>query len=456
LHPAIHAGILARRELGEDMATLRAQGIQPIDVVAVNLYPFRQAAARIGATQEEVVEQIDIGGPSLLRAAAKNYRHVVAVVDAADYPAVLASLRGGEVPLAQRYDLMRRVFAHTAAYDMAIAEHFAARGPDGRLEDAEFPPWLGLPLARRQVLRYGENPHQKAAWYHDLGSHSLEVGAPEPLQGKELSYNNLLDLNAAIACLGAFERPTAVVVKHNTPCGVASAGTLEAAYRLARAADETSAFGGVVALNGAVDAAVARALAETFLEAVAAPSVEGEAREILAAKKNLRLLEIGGLFPGATVVRPRHEVRSVWAGLLVQELDHGSPVDWSTFRTVTKRSPTDAERRALHFAWRVVRQVRSNAIVFAAEDRTLAIGGGQTSRVEAVELAARKGGQALRGSAVASDAFFPFRDGLDAAAKAGATCVIQPGGSVRDAEVIAAADEHGMAMLFTGFRHFRH
>ncbi|MHB8420872.1 MAG: bifunctional phosphoribosylaminoimidazolecarboxamide formyltransferase/IMP cyclohydrolase [Myxococcales bacterium] len=457
LHPAIHAGILARRDVPEDLATLDAQRIRPIDVVAVNLYPFRETVAKIGVTLAEAVEQIDIGGPSLLRAAAKNYRHVAAVVDPGDYPAVLEALRAGAMSEERRYGLMRKVFAHTAAYDMAIADHFEGRDSEGRRVGPDLPAALELRLSRRRLLRYGENPHQQAAWYDARGFHGLQgYGAAEPLQGKELSYNNLLDLNSAIECLGGFSDPTAVVVKHNTPCGVASAPALEAAYRAARAADETSAFGGVVALNGAVDGAVAAALAETFLEAVAAPEFTPQGRELLAAKKNLRLLEIRGLFPGATVLRPRYELRSFWDGVLLQELDLGDPVDWRSFKVVTRRAPTDAERMAAFFAWQVIRQVRSNAIVFAAADRTLAIGGGQTSRVEAVELAARKGGERLRGSSVASDAFFPFRDGLDAAARAGATCVIQPGGSVRDAEVIAAADEHGLAMLFTGFRHFRH
>ncbi len=454
LHPAIHAGVLARRDLAEDLETLRAQGIRPIDVVVVNLYPFRETAARAGAAMDEVVEQIDIGGPSLLRAAAKNFAHVAALVDPADYEPFLAELRAGGPSAARRYDLMRKVFAHTAAYDMAIAEYFGAR-EEGGTARAEFPPFLGTAATLRQELRYGENPHQRAAWYAREGA-APWLAAARLLQGKELSYNNLLDLHSACACVCDLPGTSAVVVKHNTPCGAASGAALEAAYRAARAADETSAFGGIVALNQRLDGGTARALAETFLEAVAAPELSPEAREILAAKKNLRLLELPALLSGsARSGLAARELRSIGDGLLAQEADVELE-DPATYRVVTKRSPTEAERAAAIFAWRIVKHVRSNAIVFAAVDRTLAIGGGQTSRVEAVELAARKGGERLRGSAVASDAYFPFRDGLDAAARAGASCVIQPGGSVRDAEVIAAADEHGLAMLFTGRRHFRH
>jgi phosphoribosylaminoimidazolecarboxamide formyltransferase/IMP cyclohydrolase len=456
LHPAIHGGLLARRDHPEDMETLRGHGIQPIDLVVVNLYPFRETVARGGATLEETVEQIDIGGPSMLRAAAKNYRHVAAVVDPADYGPVVAALRAGPLTEAFRYGLMRKVFAHTAAYDLAIAEHFAARDEGGQVVE-EFPAWIGVPARKRQALRYGENPHQKAAWYAREGwTFEPGLAAAKLLQGKELSYNNLLDLHAASACARDFDGVAAVIVKHNTPCGAASAAGLEAAYRAARAADETSAFGGIVACNAPINEGAARAMAETFLEAIVAPMFEPAARELLAAKKNLRLLELPALdFHGLRPKAGALEIRSVGDGLLVQEADI-APDDPVTFRVVTKRAPTEAERQALLFGWRIVKHVRSNAIVFAAPDRTLAIGGGQTSRVESVELAARKGGAALKGSAVASDAFFPFRDGLDAAAKAGASCAIQPGGSVRDAEVIAAADEHGMAMLFTDRRHFRH
>ncbi len=440
LHPAIHAGILARRDRAEDVAALEANGFTPIDVVAVNLYPFRETL-QAGAGEEEAIEQIDIGGPALLRAAAKNWRHVAAVVDPADYPAVAGELSAGATSEGLRRELMAKVFAHTAAYDLAIAEHFAT-------QEGGFPGRMGIVASLRQSLRYGENPHQRAGWYVREGGRG-GLAAAAVLQGKALSYNNLVDLHAAITCSREFEGPAAVVVKHATPCGVARAAGIAEAYRIARGADETSAFGGIVALNRPVDGEAAAALAETFLEAVAAPDFTDDARRSLAGKKNLRLVAL------PEVVGPPLEIRSIGNGLLVQEPDV-APDDPASFRVVTRRQPTDEERRALYFAWRVVKHVRSNAVVFAAADRTLAIGGGQTSRVEAVETAARKGGPRLAGSAVASDGFFPFRDGLDAVARAGAVCVIQPGGSVRDAEVIAAADEHGLAMIFTGRRHFRH
>ena len=455
LHPAVHGGILARRDVAEDLAAIAEHGIAPIDVVVVNLYPFRETVARPGVTREEAVEQIDIGGPSLLRAAAKNHRFVAVLVDPADYEPVLGELRAGAVPEKTRRRLMRKVFAHTAAYDLAIARHFEAE--EGPSESEALPASLSVAVELRQPLRYGENPHQRAAWYRWPDSGAGEgLASARILQGKELSYNNLLDLHSAIGCVREIPETAAVLVKHNTPCGVAQAAGLAAAYRLARDADAVSAFGGIVAVNESVDGATAAALAETFLEAIAAPGYAPEALATLAAKKNLRLLELPSLQrgQGSRPARPL-ELRSVGDGLLLQEADV-LPADPKAFRVVSRRAPTPEEERALLFAWRVVRHVRSNAIVFATADRTVGIGGGQTSRVEAVELAARKGGERLRGSAVASDAFFPFRDGLDAAAKAGATCVIQPGGSVRDAEVIAAADEHGLAMVFTDRRHFRH
>ena len=458
LHPAIHGGILARRDLPEDLAAIAAVGIQPIDVVVVNLYPFREAAAKPGVEFEELIENIDIGGPSLLRAAAKNHRHVVVLCDPADYPNALEALRSGEVAPELRYRLMLKVFAHTAAYDAAIAQRFSSLDHEGHVRAAP-PAFLGLMAQRRSTLRYGENPHQSAAWYvpDPAPGQAPWLAAAQVLQGKELSYNNLLDLHAAASCLREFRDLAAVIVKHNTPCGVATGLSLEAAYRAARAADETSAFGGIVAVNGEVDGVVAATLAETFLEAVIAPGFSSEAQAMLATKKNLRLLTLPSLDRSVprTTSAPR-ELRSLGDSFLLQEAD--VLADAATeFVSVARRSPTDDERRALLFAWAVVRHVRSNAIVFSTTDRTLGIGGGQTSRVEAVELAARKAmAGTLRGSAVASDAFFPFRDGLDAAARAGASCVIQPGGSVRDAEVIAAADANGMAMLFTGQRHFRH
>jgi phosphoribosylaminoimidazolecarboxamide formyltransferase / IMP cyclohydrolase len=450
LHPRIHGGILGRPDLPSDLAEMQAQGIEPISLVAVNLYPFRQTVAS-GAAEPEVIEQIDIGGPAMVRASAKNFRHVSIVVDPADYDAVLAELQGGAVGEATRRRLMRKAFAHTAAYDASIAAYLAERA------DESFPEELSLSFQKVQALRYGENPHQKGAFYREFAAPSEPtVAFSKVLQGKELSYNNLLDLDAALGLVLEFpERPCAVIIKHNTPCGVACDDSLERAYRTARAADEVSAFGGIVALNREVDAALARALAETFLEAVIAPSYSAEALQVLAAKKNLRLLEAGpGLASASAQPRAQLEARTVSGGLLLQDKDAREPkLDW---KVVSKRAPTPAEERAMRFAWRLCKHVKSNAIVFATEDRMLASGGGQTSRVDSAKIATGKGGEALKGSAVASDAFFPFRDGLDEAARAGATCVVQPGGSVRDAELIAAADEHGMAMVLTGVRHFRH
>ncbi len=451
LHPRIHGGLLARLEVDTDRAELTAHDIEPISLVAVNLYPFRQTVAS-GAGEAEIIEQIDIGGPAMVRAAAKNSRHVAVVVDPDDYEGVLAELeKSGGVGEETRRRLMRKAFAHTAAYDAAIAGWLAGQAQE------PFPAELTLPFQKAQGLRYGENPHQRGAFYRE---HSAP---PEPtvafsrvLQGKELSYNNLLDLDAALGLVLEFpERPCAVIIKHNTPCGVAVDEALVRAYRTARAVDEVSAFGGIVALNREVDEACAQALAETFLEAVIAPSYSAEALKVLGAKKNLRLLEAGPAL-ASPQARPRVqlEARSVSGGLLLQDKDAAEPpLEW---KVVTKRHPTAEEEAALRFAWRVCKHVKSNAIVFSGADRLLAAGGGQTSRVDSVKIAAARGGPALQGSAVASDAFFPFRDGLDEVARAGATCVIQPGGSVRDAEVIAAADEHALAMVLTGVRHFRH
>ncbi len=448
LHPRIYGGILARPDLPSDRADLARHQIEPISLVAVNLYPFRQAV-NSGASELEVIEQIDIGGPAMVRAAAKNFAHVAVVVDPTDYEAVLSELGDGAVSEKTRRRLMRKAFAHTAAYDAFIANHLSAQAGD------LFPEELTLSFEKAQELRYGENPHQRASFYRQpLKIDGVTLSGSEVLQGKELSYNNLLDLDAALALLLEFpERPCACIVKHNSPCGVAQSGDLDSAYRAARSVDEVSAFGGIVALNREVDAGTAEALAETFLEAIIAPSYSEAARKRLAAKKNLRLLAAGEELIRA---RPRAglQLRSISGGLLIEEAD--SPEPHSDWKSVTRRSPTDEELAAMRFAWRVCKHVKSNAIVFSNADRLLAVGGGQTSRVDSVKIAVGRGGPRLQGSAVASDAFFPFRDGLDEAAKAGASCVVQPGGSVRDDEVIAAANEHGMAMVFTGVRHFRH
>lgn len=451
LHPKIHGGLLGRPTLASDRAELDANGIQPISIVAVNLYPFRETVAQ-GASRDEAIEQIDIGGPAMVRASAKNAEHVTIVVDPSDYELVLRELEtNGTVGQATRRSLQRKAFAHTAAYDAAIAGWLAEQ------ENVTFPDTLSLAFDKVQELRYGENPHQRGAFYRSpKRPPEPTVAFAEVLQGKELSYNNLLDLDAALGLLLEFpERPSAVIIKHNTPCGVAGDDSLVAAYRRARAIDEVSAFGGIVALNRAVDEATAAALAETFLEAVIAPSYDEAAKRVLATKKNLRVLEAGPALASPTV-RPAAQLdaRSISGGLLLMDRDAVEPI--TEWKVVTKRAPTTAELEALRFAWRVCKHVKSNAIVFSNSTQLLAVGGGQTSRVDSVKIAAGRGGSSLKGSAVASDAFFPFRDGLDALAAAGASCVVQPGGSVRDAELIAAADEHGLAMVFTGVRHFRH
>ncbi|HZI08945.1 MAG TPA: bifunctional phosphoribosylaminoimidazolecarboxamide formyltransferase/IMP cyclohydrolase [Myxococcus sp.] len=451
LHPRIHGGLLGRVDLESDRAEMQAHGIEPISLVAVNLYPFRQTVES-GAAEADVIEQIDIGGPAMVRASAKNFRHVAVVVDPDDYATVLAELEQQKaVGEETRRRLMRKAFAHTAAYDASISAWLSAQAGEA------FPGELSLGYRKSQELRYGENPHQRGAFYREhTAPAEPTVAFAKVLQGKELSYNNLLDLDAALGLVLEFpEKPCAVIIKHNTPCGVAVDASLVKAYRTARAVDEVSAFGGIVAFNREVDAATAQAMAETFLEAVIAPSYSAEALGVLAAKKNLRLLEAGPALASAQA-RPRAQLdaRSVSGGLLLMDRDAIEPeLSW---KVVSKRAPTPEEERALRFAWKVCKHVKSNAIVFSSGDRLLAQGGGQTNRVDSVRIAMKRGGEALKGSAVASDAFFPFRDGLDEAARAGATCVIQPGGSVRDAEVIASADEHGMAMVLTGVRHFRH
>lgn len=453
LHPRIHGGILARLDREDDRAELARAGIEPISLVVVNLYPFRQTVAK-GAPEADVIEQIDIGGPAMIRASAKNAAHVGIVVDPQDYDAVLTELEasGGKgLSQATRRRLMRKAFAHTAAYDASIAGWLSEGAGD------PFPVELSVTYEKVQELRYGENPHQRGAFYRERAKpEAPTIAFSAVLQGKELSYNNLLDLDAALGLVLEFpESPCAVIIKHNTPCGVAVAAALEPAYRTARAIDEVSAFGGIVALNREVDEATAKALAETFLEAVVAPSYSEAAMAVLRAKKNLRLLEAGPQLgsPKATP-RAQMDLRSISGGALLMDRDALEPA--TEWKTVTKRAPTEAEWKALRFAWKICKHVKSNAIVFSNGERLLAAGGGQTSRVDSAKIAAGKGGGALKGSAVASDAFFPFRDGLDEVARAGATCVVQPGGSVRDAELIAAADEHGMAMVFTGVRHFRH
>jgi phosphoribosylaminoimidazolecarboxamide formyltransferase / IMP cyclohydrolase len=459
LHPRVHGGILYRRGLAEDEADVSARDIPPIDLVVVNLYPFREAVAA-GEGFHECVEEIDIGGPTMVRAAAKNAAHVAVVVSPSDYDQVASEIEAtGEVSQATRWHLMRMAFAHTAAYDAAVAEYLTSRASP-EAEPRHFPGAIGGVYYLAQDLRYGENPHQAGAFYRaPREPEEPTVAFAQVLQGKELSYNNLLDLEAALACAKEFDGTAAVIVKHNTPCGVAAGATLADAFARARACDPVSAFGGIVALNRPVDAACAKELSDLFLECVIAPAYDDAARAALAAKKNLRLLESPRIGTPREAWRRRpeeaREVRSVVGGLLVMDRDLGS-VRREECKVMTRRAPTEEEWTDLLFAWKVVKHVKSNAIVFAKGGRTTAIGGGQTSRVESVKTAVMKAQLEVRGSAVGSDAFFPFKDGVEEIAKAGATAIVQPGGSVRDAEVIAAADAAGIAMVATGMRHFRH
>ena len=471
LHPRIHGGLLGR-PTPEHLAEMAAHDIEPIDLVVVNLYPFAATIARSATTVADAIEHIDIGGPAMLRSAAKNHERVTVVVDPDDYPILIALLEsaGGEVPAQHRLAMARKAFAHTAAYDAAIAAYLSSIDPaiandPGQIPTRRpFPDVIGGQWHKLYDLRYGENPHQAAAVYKDGASplpgwpvRRPTLAAAEVLGGKLLSYNNLLDLDAALRLALEFDDTVAVVVKHNNPCGVAHGGTPAEAYARARAADPVSAFGGIVAVNRPVDAALAALLAETFLECVIAPELTAEALDVLSGKKNLRLVQAAGDWrptsPGDAA--PPLVLRAVAGGVLAQTADTGR-VDLSAARVATKRAPTAAELADLTFAWRVAKHVKSNAIVFARDGVTLAIGAGQMSRVDSVKICELKAGAALAGSAVASDAFFPFRDGLDVLARAGATSVVQPGGSVRDDEVITAADEHGLAMVLTGMRHFLH
>ncbi len=450
LHPKVHGGLLGRNTEGHKAEMLKA-GIEPIDIVVVNLYPFREAVAR-GAAFDDVIENIDIGGPAMLRSAAKNHERVAVVVDPADYDRVASEIEaGGEVSAQLRFELCRKAFAHTAAYDGAIAAHL------GRLETpgaapSDFPLTLHPALKRERVLRYGENPHQKAAFYSVDGARGPSLARAEVLQGKELSYNNLLDLDAAMKLCAEFTAPATVIIKHTNPCGAAiSQKGVADAYRRARETDPVSAFGGIVAVNQPIDGELAKEMAETFLECVIAPDYTPEALVALSAKKGLRLLRL----PLSRIDGSELEMRVVSGGLLVQTADAATCLA-SEAKVVTDRAPTAQELEDLDFAWKVAKHVKSNAIIFVAGGRTLGVGAGQMSRVDSVKIAVSKARFPLQGSVLASDAFFPFRDGVDEAAKAGITAIIEPGGSVRDQEVIMAANEKGIAMVFTGERHFRH
>jgi len=468
LHPRIHGGLLGIRGNPEHERQMAAQGIAPIDLVAITLYPFEATIATPNVSLAEAIEHIDIGGPAMLRSAAKNLQAVAVIVDPSDYGMVLDELKrnNGALSPTTRFGLARKAFAHTARYDALIAGFLeqVELGPDGPqlptlgspapLRAAgrsrlSFPSILHVRLEKLQELRYGENPHQQAAFYRDLDLKG-GIAAARQLQGKELSYNNIMDLHAAWELAQEWTEPVAVIIKHTNPCGVATASELVQAYTRARDTDPVSAYGGILGLNRPLDAATAREIASTFVEAIIAPGYAPEALPILREKKNLRLLEQPQGDAGKG-----YEMRRVSGGMLVQDRDDVD-LDPASLKIVTKRAPTDREMRALRFAWRVAKHVKSNAIVLATEQATVGIGAGQMSRVDSVRLARMKATFPTQGTALASDAFFPFRDGVDAAAEAGVTAIVQPGGSVRDAGVIAAADERGLAMIFTGIRHFRH
>lgn len=466
LHPKIFAGILARRSKHEDIATLAAEGIKPIDLVVVTLYPFEETVAREGVTLEEAIEQIDIGGVSLIRAAAKNHRDVLVASSPIMYP-LLEKLIGegmGEHAEQTRRVLAARAFVQTFVYDRAIERFFDGlvlpdsgygldlpKPPIPKQEALNYPRQLDLYFEKLQDLRYGENPHQSAAFYRIPETEETSIATARQLHGKELSYNNIVDLDAALEVVRAFDEPTCCVIKHNNPCGVARADNLVDAYTAARDCDPTSAFGGVIGFNREVDAATAEKLGDMFVEAIIAPSFAAEAREMLQKKKNIRLLETGAF----TAPAEQAMLKSVVGGLLVQNRDLGTRTP-AELKLVTKLQPTAEDLEGLLFAWRVAKFVKSNAIVYTSLNATIGIGAGQMSRIDSTNIAAVKAQTPVRGSYMASDAFFPFRDNVDRAADIGIKAIIQPGGSIRDEEVIAASDEHQMIMVFTGMRHFRH
>ena len=442
LHPAVHAPILHRRDRPTDVAELAGQGMAPIDLVVVNLYPFRETIQRAGVTLDDALEQIDIGGPTLLRAAAKNFPFVLVVVDSADYPAILEMIATGDVPLDRRRCLAAKAFAHTAAYDSAIAAY---------LNTEDFPETLPMAWHKSQALRYGENPHQTAAWYRQDGDMRGTIASARQLQGKQLSFINILDADAALQIVRAFDIPIATILKHTNPCGLASAGDMVAAHAAARLGDPLSAYGGIVGFNRPVDGALAQAMRRFFYEIVLAPAFSDEARAIFAAKPDLRLLEVD-------MDRPLEldmDLHRVTGGLLVQSVD---PVadDAAEWQVVTDKAPTDEQLAALRFAWKACAFVKSNAIVLVQGQTLVGMGAGQPSRVDSTAIAVRTAGDRAHGSVLASDALFPKPDGIETAAAAGVSAIVQPGGSKGDAECIEAANRAGIAMVFTGRRHFRH
>lgn len=465
LHPKVHGGVLGRR--GQDDDVMEKHGINPIDIVVVNLYPFAETVAKEGCTLADAVENIDIGGPTMVRSAAKNHKDVTIVVNAHDYERVIAEMDANDnsLTLETRFDLAIAAFEHTAAYDGMIANYFGTMVPSYGAspetvskegdEESKFPRTFNQQFIKKQDMRYGENSHQDAAFYVEANPEEASVSTARQIQGKALSYNNIADTDAALECVKEFDEPACVIVKHANPCGVALGSNILEAYDRAYKTDPTSAFGGIIAFNKELDAETATAIVERqFVEVIIAPSVSAEAIEVVAAKKNVRLLECGEWSTKTT----GFDVKRVNGGLLVQDRDQGM-VNLDDLKVVSKRQPTDEELKDALFCWKVAKYVKSNAIVYSKGDMTIGVGAGQMSRVYSAKIAGIKAadeGLQVEGCVMASDAFFPFRDGIDAAAEAGIKCVIQPGGSMRDDEVIAAADEHGMAMIFTGMRHFRH
>ena len=454
LHPKVHGGILGRR--GTDDAVMAEHAIKPIDMVIVNLYPFAATVADPNCTLPNAIENIDIGGPTMVRSAAKNHKDVAIVVNSSDYATVLEEMQAneGQLDYSTRYALMVKAFEHTAGYDGMIANHFGARDTDNNERD--FSDTFNVQYFKTQEMRYGENPHQKAAFYTEANPTEASVATAKQLQGKELSFNNIADTDAALECVKQFDKPACVIVKHANPCGVSVGVDIGTAYNLAFATDPESAFGGIIAFNRELDAKTAEAICEKqFVEVIIAPAVSADALAVVATKKNVRLLECGTWGNQ----RPQDfDYKRVNGGLLIQDRDNGTIIE-QDLKVVSKRVPTDTEMTDMLFAWKVAKMVKSNAIIYAKNNQTIGVGAGQMSRINSARIAgikAEHAGLEVVGAVMASDAFFPFRDGIDNAGKAGISCIIQPGGSMRDDEVIAAANEHGMAMVFTGMRHFRH
>ena len=450
LHPKIHGGLLGRRSVPAHVEQMTQHHIGPIDVVVVNLYPFESTIAKPNCHFDEAIENIDIGGPSMLRSAAKNHEDVLVLVDPSDYTRVLDAVKGNTVTRALRRELAMKVFQHTARYDSLIAGYLEKQVQGG---EVKFPKILSLQFELAETLRYGENPHQQGAFYRELSALEPSVSRGTILHGKAMSYNNFLDANSALELAKEYEACAVAIIKHNNPCGVALGSTPVEAYVKARETDPVSAFGGVIAFNRPVDLAAAKEITSTFVEVVIAPGFAEDALAELKRKKDLRLLDVG---PLVKVKQDGYDLKKLVGGLIVQDRDLGVLTDLKALKVPTVRKPTDEEYAACAFAWTVCKHVKSNAIIYAKPGQTVGIGAGQMSRVDSVKLAAMKAQMPVKGCVMASDAFFPFRDGLDAAAQAGITAVIQPGGSIRDAEIVKAADEHGLAMILTGMRHFRH